>query len=127
MASQEDVKGEGFEIIGGKEGTKAEDEQPGEPAAQLTGLRPEIHKTLSSIPVYEAKGCKACAGTGFSGRDAVFEVLAMDQELRQAVASKIPVAKLPLDFGKPRHELPDQVLEKIKKGVCAWTEILAFR
>ncbi len=34
MASQEDVKGEGFEILGDKEGTKAEDEHRGEPAAE---------------------------------------------------------------------------------------------
>jgi hypothetical protein len=34
MASQDYVKGEGFEILGDKEGAKAEDEQRGEPTAQ---------------------------------------------------------------------------------------------
>ncbi|HUT53095.1 MAG TPA: ATPase, T2SS/T4P/T4SS family [bacterium] len=93
----------------------------------LAGLRPEIQEQLRAAAVFAPRGCKACAGTGFDGREAVFEVLTMDEKLHDAVASGIAVAGLPLDYGKPRHELPDRVLEKIRKGTAAWTEILAFR
>jgi type IV pilus assembly protein PilB len=93
----------------------------------LAGLRPEVRDQLLAAPVYAPKGCKACGGTGYRGAEAVFEVLLMDEKLHDAVAAGIAVAGLPLDYGKPRHELPARVLEKIRKGTAAWTEILAFR
>jgi type II secretory ATPase GspE/PulE/Tfp pilus assembly ATPase PilB-like protein len=94
---------------------------------QVVGLRPEIQEALLSDSVYRPRGCAACSGTGFAGREAVFEVLVLDEKLRDAVASGIAVAGLPVDFGKPAQELPKRVLEKIKKGDLAWTEILSFR
>ena len=95
--------------------------------SQLAGLTPEIQKDLLDSEVYAPQGCPACEGSGYAGRAAVFEVLAMDEKIHDAVASGISVVGLPVDFGKPGHELSDRVLEKIKKGVCAWTEIMAFR
>lgn len=36
---------------------------------------------------FAARGCEACAGTGYAGRTAVFELLFIDEDLRAAVAS----------------------------------------
>ena len=95
--------------------------------SQLEGLKPERQKLLIAGPVYKAKGCQACAGLGFVGREAVFEVLALDQEIKQAVTSGISMTGLPLIGQKINPHLPDRVLAKIREGVCDWTEILAFR
>ncbi len=95
--------------------------------SQLAGFDGVVTEVLTSGPVYKTKGCKACGGTGYKGRAAAFEVLALDHRLREAVASGISVAGLPMDYGKPDLELPHRVLELIKKGVCGWEEILPFR
>ena len=94
---------------------------------QLVGLADRKKEDLLSQKVFESKGCKSCGNTGFAGREAVFEVLAIDQKLREAIESGTKAADLPIDFGKPGLELPFRVLDKIKKGTAAWTEILAFR
>jgi general secretion pathway protein E len=39
-------------------------------------------------------GCRACRGTGFRGRLGVFELLEMDDALREAVARRAPAAEL---------------------------------
>lgn len=95
--------------------------------SMLEGLGPEVKEALTRGNVYKAKGCKACGGHGFVGREAVFEVLAMDQELRAAIAAGVSESDLPLIAKKIGESLPDRVLEKIKSGACEWTEILAFR
>ena len=35
--------------------------------------------------MYKGKGCNACAGTGYSGRTAIQEVLVMDREIRNLI------------------------------------------
>lgn len=40
---------------------------------------------ISGADVWEAKGCDHCGGIGYVGRRAVFEVLAVNQELRQLI------------------------------------------
>ena len=39
-------------------------------------------------------GCGACRGTGYHGRKAVGELLVLDDELREAIVSKMPVRQL---------------------------------
>jgi type IV pilus assembly protein PilB len=95
--------------------------------AQLVGLDDRKKEALLGHKVFEKKGCGKCNNTGFFGRVAVFEVLAVDQKLREALESGVQASQLPIDFGKPELELPFRVLDKIKKGAAAWTEILAFR
>lgn len=93
----------------------------------FSALPDKIKEELSTADLYQPKGCKACAGTGFSGRAAVFEVLAVDQELRAAFSAGLSEADLPLISKKIGELLPERVLTKIKAGECVWTELLAFR
>ena len=44
--------------------------------------------------VWEAKGCAHCGGSGYSGRRAVFEVLEVNQELRQLITNRAPEADI---------------------------------
>ncbi len=47
---------------------------------------------------YTAAGCARCGRSGFVGRRAIFEVLALDSELRQRVAGRSPVDELQRAF-----------------------------
>jgi len=40
---------------------------------------------LAAIPIYRAGGCEACRGTGFFGRRGVFELMTMNEEIRQLI------------------------------------------
>ena len=40
--------------------------------------------------LYVAKGCDQCSGTGYKGRTAIFEVVTIDDEIRDCIRSKSP-------------------------------------
>jgi general secretion pathway protein E len=40
--------------------------------------------------LYQAKGCEKCGGSGYRGRTAIFEVVTMDDEIRDSIRSKSP-------------------------------------
>lgn len=40
--------------------------------------------------LYVAKGCDKCSGSGYKGRTAIFEVVTMDDEIRDCIRSKSP-------------------------------------
>ncbi len=93
----------------------------------LAGLPDDTKQALSKAKLYKPKGCKACDHTGYSGRIAVFEVLAPDDKLRHALASGTSMAEIPMDFGKPSAELPARVLDKVVRGQAHWKKILKLR
>ncbi|MBP1749064.1 MAG: epsE [Deltaproteobacteria bacterium] len=54
---------------------------------------PSVHKTFQireDVLLYRGKGCPACKYKGFRGRTGVYEVLVMDDELRELINSKAP-------------------------------------
>jgi general secretion pathway protein E len=57
-----------------------------EAIASLLGFLP------ADVPeqLYRAQGCDQCGGTGYRGRVAVFEVVAIDDEIRDSIRSKSP-------------------------------------
>lgn len=54
--------------------------------AAILGFKPpEVPPTL-----YRPKGCPECGETGYKGRTAIFEVVAVDDEMRDCIRSKSP-------------------------------------
>jgi len=54
---------------------------------------PSVHKTFQireDVLLYRGKGCPACKYKGYRGRTGVYEVLVMDDELRELIISKAP-------------------------------------
>jgi general secretion pathway protein E len=56
---------------------------------QLYGVTPP-----KDAHVVAAKGCGECRGTGYKGRRAVAEVLSLDDELRELIASRAPIRQI---------------------------------
>jgi type II secretory ATPase GspE/PulE/Tfp pilus assembly ATPase PilB-like protein len=54
--------------------------------ASALGFRPaDVPETL-----YQPRGCEHCGSSGYRGRAAIFEVVSVDDEIRDAIRSKSP-------------------------------------
>jgi type IV pilus assembly protein PilB len=43
---------------------------------------------------YEAKGCSACKGTGYTGRKAIIELVELDDDMRELLIKRAPASVL---------------------------------
>jgi len=51
----------------------------------LQALEPELASSLDAATIYRPQGCEACGGTGFAGREAIAELIVVDDHIRSAV------------------------------------------
>ncbi len=47
-----------------------------------------IQDSKNDIEVYEGKGCEACKFTGYKGRTAIYEILRLNEDIRQMILTK---------------------------------------
>ncbi len=69
----------------------AVDDQPTAEALQ------QVHLSDAQVAGWRfkaGKGCGHCRGTGFKGRQAVAEVLILDDRMREMIASRVPITQL---------------------------------
>ena len=66
------------------------DPSPDPKHLRLIGIKPEEAKGR----IYKAVGCPECANTGFRGRKAIFEMMAMNQDLRELAFTVATLAKI---------------------------------
>ena len=91
-------------------------------------LPPEAMEFISSLPdvgFCECVGCEKCQGTGFRGRTALFEVLIVNDPLRQLITAEADNATL-LDAARRSgmRTLLEDGLAKAAQGITAIQEIL---
>jgi type IV pilus assembly protein PilB len=60
---------------------------------ELSALGTDL-EYLKTIPYQKGKGCERCTGTGYKGRQGLYEVMAMSPELRRMVLRGASVAEL---------------------------------
>ncbi len=73
---------------------------------------------------YVAGGCRACAGTGYLGRTGVYELMDMDDAVRDAIAtgaSSVHVAQLAAREGY--RPMRDDALAKVLGGATSFAEL----
>jgi type IV pilus assembly protein PilB len=58
-----------------------------EAAPHLRAISPTT--TVGELPFFKGKGCDACNGTGFKGRQGVYEVLTVTPELRKLILKNV--------------------------------------
>lgn len=89
---------------------------------------PSVHKTFQireDVLLYRGKGCPACKYKGYRGRTGVYEVLVMDDELRELIISRAPAEVLK----KRAHEkgmrvMRDDAIMKVLFGSTTLEEAL---
>jgi type II secretory ATPase GspE/PulE/Tfp pilus assembly ATPase PilB-like protein len=100
---------------------KEPDPRPNVNLLRVMGFSPE---EIKSTTVYRGKGCDQCVGTGFRGRQGIFEMMEMNREIRELAFNRAPLARL-RDAAKAtgmRTLLLDGCL-KVKNGLTTPEEV----
>ncbi len=92
---------------------------------------PEELKTLglpedAQIDLFRGKGCEECLGTGYKGRIGVFEVLELDEKLKNLILATPNAAEIRKEALKENFKtLRQDALEKVLAGLTTSSELLA--
>jgi type IV pilus assembly protein PilB len=91
----------------------------------LKGVKKELDQ-LDGMELYQGKGCEACAGTGYKGRVAVYEILVIDDDIREIVASRdfSEVSLREVAREKGMLSLRQEGLRRVREGVTTIEEVL---
>jgi type IV pilus assembly protein PilB len=91
---------------------------------RLLNITPE---DLEKQPIYKGEGCNTCAGIGYKGRMAIFEMVELNNEIRELAFTKAPNSELrkACIAGGMRTLMEDGKL-KIFKGVTTPAEVAAI-
>lgn len=74
---------------------------------------------------YKGKGCSHCLNTGFKGRGGIYEVLLLDDELRNLILSKIDSSQIKAKaIEKGMVTLRDDGAKQIAEGLTTTEEVL---
>ncbi len=90
----------------------------------LKYFEPELGRE-NGFKYYKGTGCEHCAGTGYRGRMAIYEILQMDSEIAELVtkgASENQLQKKALERGMVT--LVSSGVEKVKQGMTTIEEVL---
>ena len=82
------------------------------------------HSPLTTIH-YTGKGCEKCKQTGYKGRTAIYEILMLNEPIRELImkkASSEEIKKKAVSLGM--RTLKDDGLEKIKAGITTVDEVM---
>ncbi|WP_299768748.1 ATPase, T2SS/T4P/T4SS family [uncultured Pseudoteredinibacter sp.] len=86
------------------------------------------HPSLVGQTIYKASGCTECEQSGYSGRIAVFEMIAIDKNAQQQLQKLSPEkhdSKLDVNFKKVQgRTLHSHCIDKLLEGESSYDEIL---
>ena len=78
-----------------------------------------------SITIYKGKGCNIDHTTGYEGRVGIFEVLVIDDVIRDAIVKKKTAGEIrQIAIERGMRTMLDDGIEKIKNGVTTIEEVL---
>jgi general secretion pathway protein E len=85
----------------------------------------EIKRGVDNATVYRAKGCEACFNTGYLGRTAIYELLSVDDEMRQMIMKNSDASMIKaLAIERGMMTLRQDGAEKILKGITSVEEVV---
>lgn len=86
------------------------------------GIDPERFR---KVKLFEGTGCSYCNNTGYKGRIGIFEVMSIDEEIRQLIegdANSIEIEKAALSKGM--INLRESALRKLERGETTYDEVI---
>jgi general secretion pathway protein E len=94
---------------------------------EQAGITPEIlEKAGSPRHLYRAVGCPACQKTGFQGRTGIYELMLVDDEVRQLVLKNVDsntIKKAAVEHGMVT--LIQHGAWKVARGITTAAEVLS--
>ncbi|MBY4595841.1 type II secretion system ATPase GspE [bacterium BD-1] len=98
---------------------------PVQPAPELLQSSGLGRFMAPGAPIYEAKGCDHCRGTGYQGRTGIHELLVVDEAMRSGILRGLDAGALQqLAVQAGMHTLYDDGLRKVAAGVTSLDELL---
>lgn len=99
-------------------------------AGKIRTAYPNIPEVVTAFTepqtvLYKGKGCPVCYGSGYLGRIGIFEVLVVDEEIRQAIVDKkdsATIRKIAVKNGM--KTMLDDGLNKVKSGITTLEEVV---
>jgi type IV pilus assembly protein PilB len=103
---------------------KTVDNDPDPHYLRLLNITPEDLKTNS---IYKGAGCSQCQGIGYKGRKGIFEMVELNNEVRELAFSKAPTSELrKACIASGMRTLMEDGKLKIFKGVTTPAEVAAI-
>ncbi|RLG33832.1 type II secretion system protein GspE [Methanosarcinales archaeon] len=80
---------------------------------------------FKEFKVYKGKGCESCKFIGYRGRTAIYEILMIDDDLRQAILKKCSAKEIKAQARKKGFRtLWEAGIEKVKMGITTPEEVM---
>ena len=99
--------------------------EPHEPSAQEQSWLAAMVEPEDPVFPKRGQGCSACNGTGYSGRQGIYELLEMDAVLTQAASRSDPAAFMKLARERMKgHTLAHHALALVRQGRTSLAEAL---
>jgi type IV pilus assembly protein PilB len=77
------------------------------------------------ITLYSGTGCEICRGTGFKGRIGIYELMALDDELRELIVTRASIADIKSAAKRNgMKEMREDGLQKVLDGVTTPDEVM---
>jgi type IV pilus assembly protein PilB len=84
-----------------------------------------MERSDQMITLYSGAGCEACRGTGFKGRIGIYELMALDDEIRELVVTRASIAEIRATAKKNgMKEMREDGLLKVLEGVTTPDEVM---
>ena len=100
---------------------KVVDESPDPHFLRLLSIKPD---DMREHPIYKGTGCNRCEGTGFKGRIAIFEMLEMNNQLRELALARAPAGELRRTaLSTSMTSLLEDGKKKVFKGITTPAEV----
>jgi general secretion pathway protein E len=99
-----------------------------EPYTPEVGVLEELgisHDEVTKLDIFKGRGCKNCANTGFRGRKGIYELLMMNDDIRELILDKTP-SNVIKEKGRSQgmKTLREAGWQKVKAGVSTVSEVL---
>ncbi|RKZ07388.1 type II secretion system protein GspE [Candidatus Fermentibacteria bacterium] len=79
---------------------------------------------MVGITTYKGKGCSKCSGSGYKGRTGLYEVLAIDKNIKQSIIEKVTAGQLRVMAVRGgMRTLRMDAVAKLKAGVTTLEEV----
>lgn len=84
-----------------------------------------IHRLPKDISYFHGNGCEFCKNTGYLGRIGIYEILKVDDSMREAIVARKPQTALrDLAVENGMRLLSESGLELVKRGITSVDEVL---
>lgn len=98
-----------------------------EPYEPPENIRRVVEKMTGSVDTfYRGAGCPKCRKTGFSGRIGIYELLVMDEGLRQRISTSVSIDEIRTAAAESGMTILRQDgMDKVKAGITTVEEVLS--